>query len=92
MKRGGAIVRIGAFGCVVAQSAERSDVVPGFVVESVDSNGAGDCHVGAFAAELALGCPTLEAARRANAAAAMSVTKHGPATGPTRPELEAFLR
>jgi sugar/nucleoside kinase (ribokinase family) len=27
----------------------------------------------------------------ANAAAAISVTKRGPATGPTWPELEAFL-
>jgi len=89
---GGAIVRIGAAGCVVALSEIHSEVVPGFVVESVDTNGAGDCHVGAFAARLALGRPPLEAALWANAAAAMSVTKHGPATGPTLLELEAFLR
>ena len=92
MGRGGAIVRIGAAGCVVALSEIHSEVVPGFVVESVDTNGAGDCHVGAFAARLALGRPPLEAALWANAAAAMSVTKHGPATGPTLLELEAFLR
>lgn len=92
MGRGGAIVRIGAAGCVVALSELHSEVVPGFVVESVDTNGAGDCHVGAFAARLALGRPPLEAALWANAAAAMSVTKHGPATGPTLLELEAFLR
>ncbi len=91
MTRGGAIVRIGAGGCIVAESAAHSEIVPGFPVESVDSNGAGDCHVGAFAACLALGRPPLEAARWANAAAAMSVTKHGPATGPTLTELEAFL-
>jgi len=92
MGRGGAIVRIGAAGCVVALSELHSEAVPGFVVESVDTNGAGDCHVGAFAARLALGRPPLEAALWANAAAAMSVTKHGPATGPTLLELEAFLR
>ena len=92
MGRGGAIVRIGAAGCVVALSELHSEIVPGFVVESVDTNGAGDCHVGAFAARLALGRPPLEAALWANAAAAMSVTKHGPATGPTLLELEAFLR
>jgi sugar/nucleoside kinase (ribokinase family) len=91
MRRGGAIVRIGSEGCVVALSEIRSEVVPGFDVESVDTNGAGDCHVGAFAARLALGRPPLEAALWANAAAAMSVTKHGPATGPTLLELEAFL-
>lgn len=91
MRRGGAIVRIGSEGCVVALSELHSEVVPGFVVESVDTNGAGDCHVGAFAARLALERPPLEAALWANAAAAMSVTKHGPATGPTLLELEAFL-
>jgi sugar/nucleoside kinase (ribokinase family) len=91
MNRGGAVVRVGAEGCVVAQSPDHCDVVPGFPVVSVDSNGAGDCHVGAFAARLAAGDTPLEAARRANAAAAWSVTKHGPATGPTSEELETFV-
>lgn len=91
MNRGGAIVRIGGDGCVVAESERHSEVVPGFAVVSVDTNGAGDCHVGAFAAQLALGRPPVEAARWANAAAALSVTKHGPATGPTSQELEEFL-
>ena len=91
MQRGGAIVRIGPRGCIVAQSDSASEVVAGFAVEAVDSNGAGDCHVGTFAARLALGRPVLEAARWANAAAAMSVTARGPATGPTLVELEEFL-
>ncbi len=91
MHRGGAIVRTGAEGCVVSQSDRHSDVVAGFVVESVDTNGAGDCHVGAFAALLAEGRSPVDAARWANAAAAMSITKRGPATGPTRQELEEFL-
>jgi sugar/nucleoside kinase (ribokinase family) len=91
MYRGGVIVRVGADGCVVVESDDAAVRVPGYVVESIDSNGAGDCHVGAFAASLALKRPALEAARLANAAAAISVTKRGPATGPTWPELEAFL-
>ncbi|HXC19202.1 MAG TPA: PfkB family carbohydrate kinase [Acidimicrobiales bacterium] len=91
MKHGGAIVRTGADGCVVAESEGSSHIVPGFPVDVVDSNGAGDCHVGAFAALLAAGFPALEAARRANAAAAISVTKRGPATAPTKRELEVFL-
>jgi len=91
MTRGGAIVRIGAAGCVMSQSEDQCDEVPGFPVESVDSNGAGDCHVGAFVARLAAGDTPSEAARVANAAAAWSVTKPGPATGPTKRELEAFL-
>lgn len=91
MRHGGVIVRNGAAGCVVALSERHSELVPGFAVESIDTNGAGDCHVGAFAAQLALGRPPIESARWANAAAAMSTTKHGPATGPTLPELEAFV-
>jgi len=41
MNRGGAIVRVGAEGCVVAQSERHSIAVAGFAVESVDTNGAG---------------------------------------------------
>jgi sugar/nucleoside kinase (ribokinase family) len=91
MNRGGAIVRIGADGCVVAQSESHSEIVSGFSVESIDTNGAGDCHVGAFAARLAFGRNPIESARWANAAAAWSITKHGPATGPTLQELQNFV-
>jgi sugar/nucleoside kinase (ribokinase family) len=91
MNRGGALVRVGANGCVVAESADHSELVPGFHVASVDTNGAGDTHVGAFAAALAKGQTPLDAARWANAAAAWSVTRRGPATGPTTQELEAFI-
>jgi sugar/nucleoside kinase (ribokinase family) len=91
MNRGGVIVRLGADGCVVAELDDDAVRVPGYSVESIDSNGAGDCHVGAFAASLARQRRAIEAARLANAAAAMSVTKRGPATGPTWEELEEFL-
>jgi sugar/nucleoside kinase (ribokinase family) len=66
-------------------------VVPGFPVAAVDSNGAGDTHTGAFIAALAAGEDAAGAARRANAAAALSVTKRGPATAPTSAELGRFL-
>lgn len=91
MDHGGVIVRTGAHGCLVAESPNYPDLVAGFAVEVVDTNGAGDCHVGAFAAQLAASHSPLEAARRANAAAAMSITRHGPATGPTTLELNLFL-
>ena len=91
MNRGGAIVRTGADGCVVVESDDVVVRVPGYSVESIDSNGAGDCHVGAFAASLARQRSAIESAQMANAAAAMSVTKRGPATGPTWHELEEFL-
>jgi sugar/nucleoside kinase (ribokinase family) len=61
------------------------------VVTAVDSTGAGDAHAGVFLASLADGLPPLDAAARANAAAAYAVTRHGPATSPTRAELDAWL-
>ncbi len=91
LARGSVIVRCGRDGCVVAASGERSRSVEGFPVEVVDSNGAGDTHVGAFVALLSHGRSPVEAARWANGAAALSVTKRGPATGPALHELEAFI-
>jgi ribokinase len=62
-------------------------------VEAVDTTGAGDCFNGVFAAGLAEGVDIADAARRAVAAAALSVTKVGAREGmPTRQELDAFLR
>jgi ribokinase len=62
-------------------------------VEAVDTTGAGDCFNGVFAAGLVEGLEAAVAARRAAAAAAMSVTKPGAREGmPTREELESFLR
>jgi sugar/nucleoside kinase (ribokinase family) len=65
--------------------------VPGFPVRAVDTTGAGDTHSGAFLAALAAGADEAAAARTANAAAALSVTRHGPATAPGRDELARFL-
>ncbi|WP_042267532.1 ribokinase [Paraburkholderia heleia] len=63
---------------------------PGFSVEAVDTTGAGDTFNGALAAFWHLGMG--EAVRRANAAAALSVTRAGAQGGmPTLAELEAFL-
>jgi sugar/nucleoside kinase (ribokinase family) len=84
-------VRTGADGCIVAEPGGEPRAVPGFAVTAVDSNGAGDAHVGAFMAALASGLAPLEAARRANASAAIAVTRMGPATGPTRDEVDVFL-
>ncbi|MEV6607947.1 PfkB family carbohydrate kinase [Kutzneria sp. NPDC051319] len=90
LRRRNAIVRTGAGGCVLATS---DDViaVPGFPVEVVDTNGAGDAHTGAFMAGLAAGLPPRQAARRANAAAAIAVTRRGPASAPTIEEVHKLL-
>ena len=80
------VVRLGADGCLVDGVH-----VPGFPAEAVDTNGAGDAHVGAFLAALAAGESPIDAARRANACAAIAVTPRGPASAPTAAEVDALL-
>jgi len=65
---------------------------PAFIVDAVDTTGAGDAFHGAFAVGLAEGRNTAECARRAAAVAAMKCTRLGSRAGlPTADELEAFL-
>jgi len=85
-----AIVRDSASGCHL-RVGETRDHVPGFAVKAVDSNGAGDAHAGVFLATLATGADARTAARRANAAAAIAVTRYGPATSPDAAEIDAFI-
>jgi len=84
-------VRQGAAGCLIAEAGGAVQQVPGFAVDAIDSNGAGDAHVGVFLAGLASGLGGADAARRANAAAAIAVTRRGPTAAPTAEELEAYL-
>ncbi|WP_150704461.1 PfkB family carbohydrate kinase [Pseudomonas fluorescens] len=84
------VVRDGPQGCWISQGSERRHV-PGFKVDAVDSNGAGDAHAGVFVAGLAQGLSAFDAARRANAAAALAVTRWGPATSPGTAEVDALI-
>ncbi|GLH50250.1 PfkB family carbohydrate kinase [Pseudomonas lactis] len=84
------VVRDGPNGCWVGRGAQ-IEHVPGFKVQAVDSNGAGDAHAGVFIAGLANGLKAVEAARRANAAAALAVTRWGPATSPGTAEVDALV-
>lgn len=83
------VIRLGPEGCLVV--VDEVEHVPGFAVEVVDTNGAGDAHTGAFLAGLAAGESTRAAARRANACAALAVTRRGPATAPTIAEVQRLL-
>lgn len=86
------LVRQGARGCAVYLPGDRDPVqVAATRVTPVDSTGAGDTHTGAFLAELGRTGSVLAAARVANAAAAISVTRPGSATGPTDDELARLL-
>ncbi len=85
------VVRTGAGGCWLAAAGAEPLLVPGWPVRAVDTTGAGDAHVAAFLARLSLGEDPPRAARAANVAAALSVERAGPATGPTAQQLEAAL-
>ena len=89
--RASVLVRDGATGCLLAPRASAVTRILTPEVQAVDTTGAGDAHSGVFLAGLAEGASPARAARRANAAAAISVTRHGPATSPTRAELDAWL-
>lgn len=84
------VVRDGPDGCVVRADGRTTEVA-GFPQAPVDTNGAGDTHTGVLCAEVAGGRGWPEAARRANAAGAIKVTRRGPATAPTAAEVDAFL-
>ncbi len=84
------IVRDGVRGCTVFHHG-RGTHIPAFPQVAVDTNGAGDTHTGVLLAERALGADWESAATRANAAAAIAVTRRGPTSVPTREEVDAFL-
>jgi len=88
--RGSVLVRTGPDGCLLHHGG-RLIAVPGFAVDAVDLNGAGDAHTGVFMAALARGTDPVAAAHRANAGAALAVTAPGPATAPDAARLDAFL-
>lgn len=87
---GGALVRLGAEGCLLA-AAGCVTRVPGHAVTAVDTTGAGDTHLGAFIAALSRGLSPDAAAALANVAAALSTTAHGPATAPDLATIQRTL-
>jgi 2-dehydro-3-deoxygluconokinase len=62
---------------VVVSHENRRTRIEGLKVKSVDATGAGDCFAGAALARLAAGDSAEEAARYANAAAALKTTGFG---------------
>jgi sugar/nucleoside kinase (ribokinase family) len=90
------VLRDGALGAFLCSRDSGGDLavpmlVPSPAVTMIDSTGAGDTHTGVLIASLAQGLEPVAAMRRANAAAAISVTRRGPATAPGRAELDRFL-
>jgi ribokinase len=68
-------------------------VIPGRIVEAVDTTGAGDCFVGAVAAQFANGKPIRDAFEYANVAASICVQRMGAAPSmPSGAEVASALR
>lgn len=87
-----AIVPAGKAG-VVLHWHEGEMWLPRIPVNVIDATGAGDAFAAALATRLAESCELAEAARFANAAAALATTKWGAQVGlPRREEVEALLR
>jgi ribokinase len=74
------VVTLGERGAIVARPGEAAVAVDTPRVTAIDTTGAGDAFVGAFAVGLALGLPAVDAARLGCAAAADSVTRLGTQT------------
>ena len=76
---------------VVALVSDEPLIIPGRAVEAVDTTGAGDCFVGAVAAQLARGKSIRDALVYANAAASICVQRMGAAPSmPSSAEVEAL--
>jgi ribokinase len=88
---GSVLITLGARGAFLSDGkADR--LLPGFKVKAVDTTAAGDVFNGALAVALAEGRTLKAAARFANAAAAISVTRLGAQpSAPRRIEIERFL-
>ena len=85
------IITLGARGALVLDG-ETPQYVPSVRVDAVDPTGAGDAFIGSLAVFLGEGIPVLDAAKRANAVAALSVTRVGTQVSfPSRQEADAFL-
>ena len=84
-------LKLGPEGVLVATAEERHRVA-GFRVDTVDATGAGDTFDGAFLTERLRGAPLEDAARYANAAAALSTRGYGAVDPiPRRDQVERFI-
>jgi ribokinase len=89
---GTAIITLGEHGALFHAKNRSIHIAPFMAGKVVDTTGAGDAFVGGFAASLATGASSLDAARFGSAAAGISVTRPGAAPSmPYRVEIEALM-
>ncbi len=89
-RSGGAVVRDSDRGCFIAWDGQMRRV-KAHNVKPIDTNGAGDAHVGSFIASLARGLSPAESAHYANVTAALSTTHYGPAAAPSLAKIEEAI-
>jgi len=84
------ILTLGERGALLIDTVEN---IPAVKVDAVDPTGAGDAFIGSLAVYLGEGLSLCDAIRRANAVAALSVTRIGTQVSfPKRTEVDNFLR
>ncbi|WEV66052.1 PfkB family carbohydrate kinase [Bifidobacterium sp. ESL0764] len=90
------IVRVGALGAWYCDGRDdrKQNVIhiPALEVNAVDTNGAGDTHAGVLCATLLESDDIVQALKLANCAAGLSTRHTGPATCPSRSEIEAAAK
>lgn len=86
------LITMGSKGVYIA-TGKRRGLLPAYQVDAVDTTGAGDAFNGGLAAALAEGKDLWEAAKFANALAAISVQRIGTTPAmPDRSEIDAFIK
>lgn len=86
------LITLGGRGVYIATDEKRA-IIPAYHVEAIDTTGAGDAFNGGLVAALAEGKNLWEAARFANALAAIAVQRLGTTPAmPTREEIEQFIK
>jgi 2-dehydro-3-deoxygluconokinase len=78
------VLKLGEQGVLVSHEGMQTHI-PALQVQTVDATGAGDCFAGNVLARICLGDSVLQAARYANAAAALSVQGFGAVAPLPRP-------
>lgn len=85
------LITLGGRGVYIA-TPEKREIIPAYKVKAIDTTGAGDAFNGGLVAALAEGKDIWEAARFANALAAVAVQRLGTTPAmPTREEIEYFI-
>ena len=86
------IITLGARGVWLSEQGKPGQLIPGFKVTAIDTTAAGDTFNGALLAALQQEQPLMVAVRFAQAAAALSVTRHGAQTSiPYLADIQALL-